>query len=395
MFKKVLGLLVVLSVVIGGGTVLQAIGGTPVEGKSQKMLSEAKRTIDQHHLKLEKWLREEYAKKGLSSKEIEEKVKAEMTLLEKKESELKEKLRKYYTRKGVFQNMSPKEIEEKLEFDISLTVDQINLLAIDEEIEELEKMRENETLFSPLSEKQSDYISLLLFDIAGAMDSRAIPILVEMSKKCKNAYLRSCAIETLDAMDDKSLIPIFINALNDEDKGVTIHAAHGLVDLDVKSHPLLLSVLIDTVKGKDRDKWVIDGWGANGSSMRGDESARNSERTVCQEEAVDLLAEIGNDEAKKVIKTALKDNNPYVRTRAAMALIKLGENVSIVLPVLIDGLKYKDDRPGVYALSSLKELVKKDNKQAISALKEALKNENKDISERAKKILEKVEKKQK
>jgi len=38
MFKKVLGLLVVLSVVIGGGTVLQAVGGKPTKTKDEKVV---------------------------------------------------------------------------------------------------------------------------------------------------------------------------------------------------------------------------------------------------------------------------------------------------------------------------------------------------------------------
>ncbi len=383
MFKKVLGILVIFSMVIGEGMVSQAVR------------YEAKRAIEEHHLKLEKWLREKYTNDGLSSKEFEQNVKAYIDSLKEKELELKERLRKYYILKGIFQNMSPTEIEDKLEIDISLTVDQTDILGIPEQIEKLEKMVINGTLFHP-SKQEADYVSLILSDIGRTMYPQEVPVLIKMFKICKNAYVRACAIGCLGVIGEKSTIPILIEALKDGDKGVCMAAATGLVELGKKSHPLLLSVLIDTLKGKEKDKWVISGWGGIGTIDKKElQLLKDKRREICRKQAIDLLVEIGSDDGKKAIKEALKDQVLLVRINASGALIKLGEDISVVLPVLIDGLKYKDDPLCIDASYFLEELLKKGNKQAISALKEALKNENKDISEGANEILKKIGKKSK
>lgn len=104
--------------------------------------------------------------------------------------------------------------------------------------------------------------------------------------------------------------------------------------------------------------------------------------------AVESLGEIGGSEAKRVLKLALKDELPEVRSQAARALSLL-RDTSAVDP-LLRALRDKDGAVRFYAAEDLG-YVGGRNKVAERMIRAALENVEKDIQPEATYALEKME----
>ncbi|MEW6608664.1 MAG: HEAT repeat domain-containing protein [bacterium] len=392
MVKKVLGSLVVLSMVIWGGTVLQAMGGKTAEGKSE--VKETKVKMSEAEIR-------QYEK--MSQEEVEKwwKVRRE---------EIWEQLVKRY--KG-------DEKQAKVEMELIEHYRKKLKPQVPSLIKSVRKAMKDKTLCPP------DYEDMRLLDLGRAEDPRGIPVLIEVLKTYEVAEARVQAASALGGIKDKSVINALKEALNDENKKVRgsascalalsgeielvlpllikakafiflkdlgikeaipamkaalqdkdikvrLEAALSLINLDPdNSKVLIFPVLRDALK--DNDKWI-----------------RN--------EALCCLAEIGDrdKEAFHLLKEGVNDKDEYIRRTTLRLLERLGRKGNKEAICLIkEGLNDKDEYVRDDALKCLKRLAKEGNKDAISSLKEALKHENRNVREESKQILEKIEEKPK
>ncbi|MEW6621340.1 MAG: HEAT repeat domain-containing protein [bacterium] len=292
--KKVLGFLVVLSMVIGGGTVLQAMGGEPAKEKSQVKET----TLEEQ---------------GKNESKIVDRQKA----LEKRRAEIREKLREECRMEGV----SKEKIEKEVEFRLGLIEDKVDLLEIPKIIKEIKTKMKEETLYPLTHEDMSiTYVGL-------SRDPKAIPVLIEVLKNYKTTGARSAearrdSAEALGQIGNKSAIPSLIEALEDKDILVCSTVAKVLVALGEKTKSL--PVLISLAKGENMDKWSIDlsGYG----DFTSDELKKVIDKTkkTIRYKALRDLGEIGNEKAISVIKELSKDEDQNIQYIANRILKRLG-----------------------------------------------------------------------
>ncbi len=90
--------------------------------------------------------------------------------------------------------------------------------------------------------------------------------------------------------------------------------------------------------------------------------------------------------AKKVLKKMLLDRSPVVRIAAARAFCDWGEEKD-GLPVLVEALKYKNNKAGLYAVIALEKIGEK-ARPALSQIRDCLKDSDGYVKRVAQTILE-------
>ncbi|MEW6609319.1 MAG: HEAT repeat domain-containing protein [bacterium] len=348
MFKKVLGFLVVLSMVIGGVTVLQSMGGQSAKGEGQV--------------------------KEITQKEQEKnesKIVSKQKALEKRLAEIRENLRERYKREG----LSGEELEKQVELHLKLIKKRVNLNAATKSIKKIKEGMKTNAL----------WLEDAILDLGRTMDPEGVPFLIDILKNYeKSDSVRACAASALAITGDKSSIPALKESLRDKSPKVQISSARTLAYLGEKelSFTVLVKAKAFEVFVETNDKRAIPFI----------KEALEDENAYVRVRASYSLIRLGEEKSIvfPVLIEALNDRDRYLRSCALGALAKIGDEKSIFL---IKGvLNHKDRSTRESALEHLERLAKVGNREAIVALKESLDNEDRIIRSRAKEALKRIEK---
>lgn len=230
----------------------------------------------------------------------------------------------------------------------------------------------DERVFTRLIELVQDKDSYVRWKAADSLakfgDKRAVPILKEVLKKTKGEEdLRDNIGEALYKLGDKTLIPFWIESLDEQNPWLTELFVRAMVDYDYRGREAS-EILIKDLESKDERVKICAAYALaytkEPKAYEGLIKLLVDNSFGVKQMAILALGHIGNKEATPYLLLALNDENTLIRIAAYHSLYRLADSRAAF--GVIDALnKEKDDHLRQYAVVTLGKLK---NKNAVPIL---------------------------